>query len=118
MFPNGSPPPYRNPYLYGQGQQQHQQVPPPNQFNQKKQQKAKANNLASRLTLNEIAVIVALLTNALHVQSILVDRDQTVQVLLEGSLRKRSELDKLIDQVRDVPVGDFLSSLLNNPPAK
>ncbi|MCM3716242.1 hypothetical protein [Halalkalibacter oceani] len=118
MFPNGSPPPYRNPYLYGQGQQQNQQGPPPNQFNQKKQQQAKAKNLASRLTPNEIAVIIALLTDALHVQSILVDRDQTVQVLLEGSLRKRSELDKLIDQVRDVPVGDFLSSLLNNPPRK
>lgn len=102
MFQNGPPPPRHNPYCFQQQQQQQSQQ-------QQKQEPKKP-----RLTPNQVAVIAALLTNALHVQSILIDKDQTIQVLLEGSLRQKSELDKLVDQVRDVPVGEFISSLLNN----
>ncbi|WP_052144838.1 hypothetical protein [Halalkalibacter okhensis] len=108
MFRNG-PPYYQNPYQYQQQQYQQQQHPQQPQKRQRKEVDPQA-----KLTPNQIAVITAILTNALSVQSILVDKDKTIQVLLEGSLtvQKKSELDKLIDQVRDVPVGDFLSSLL------
>ena len=97
MFQNGPPPPHRNPCYF---QQQHKQH--------------KKETTKPRLSPNQVAVITALLTNALHVQSILVSKDQTIEVLLQGSLRQKSELDKFVDQVRDVPVGEFLSSLLKN----
>ncbi|WP_413379646.1 hypothetical protein [Alkalihalobacillus sp. 1P02AB] len=82
-------------------------------FNQNQKKKESFDKNKYKLSPNEIAVITALLTKALTVQSILIDREQTVQILLEGSLKKRSELDKLIDEIRDVPIGDFIASLLN-----
>ncbi|WP_059103983.1 hypothetical protein [Shouchella shacheensis] len=74
---------------------------------------SKDENRQTRVTPKEIAIVTALLTNALYVQSILVDRDQVVQVILQGSLNSRPEMNALLDQVRDVPVGEFLSALLN-----
>ncbi|MDT8859637.1 hypothetical protein N0O92_05270 [Alkalihalobacillus sp. MEB130] len=109
MFRN-DPPHYQNPYRY------QQQPPMPHQHpSQPPQRQRRQIDPHAKLTPNQIAVITAILTNALRVQSILVDKDKTIQVLLEGSLnvQQKSELDKLVDQVRDVPVGEFLNSLLN-----
>ncbi|SDB82644.1 hypothetical protein [Shouchella lonarensis] len=66
----------------------------------------------SKITPTEIAIVTALLTNALSVQSILIDREQTVQVLLEGSLKNQQELARLMEQMKDIPVGDLFSSML------
>ncbi len=67
-----------------------------------------------KLSANELAVIVALLTKSLHVESILFNKDQRVDVLLSGSLRRKSDIDKLIDQVQDVPDTDLIKSFLNH----
>ncbi|GAE31240.1 hypothetical protein [Halalkalibacter hemicellulosilyticus] len=113
MYQNG--PPHYNPYNANQQyyyNQQSQSTPPPFQPQQASNQN---NKKKPQLSPNTLAVVTALLTNALTVQSVLIDKDKTIQVLLEGSLHapKKSELDILIDQVRDVPVGDFINSLLN-----
>ncbi|KMK74787.1 hypothetical protein [Alkalihalobacillus pseudalcaliphilus] len=85
-----------------------------NQSNQTKQaNKQQGRHKDNQLSPNELAVIAALITKALTVQSILIDREQNIQILLEGSLKKRSELDRIIDEIRDVPIGDFISSLMN-----
>lgn len=63
------------------------------------------------LSAQQIAVITALLFNTLEVESVLVDKDQTVQVLLQGSLRRKTRMDKLLDEVSEMPVGDLLDSL-------
>ncbi|WP_062048048.1 hypothetical protein [Bacillus sp. JCM 19034] len=112
MYQNG--PPHYNPY-YGQQSyknQQSQMTPPPYQPQHSSNQR---NKNKPHISPNTLAVVTALLTDALRVQSILIDKDKTIQVLLEGSLQvnKKSDLDVLIDQVRDVPVGDFIKSLLN-----
>ncbi|MBP3949535.1 hypothetical protein [Bacillus suaedae] len=105
-------PPHHNPYNMNTQQHYQQQAPPPPPYRPPSKSE---NKRKSHITPNTLAVIAALLTNALEVQSILVDKDKTIQVLLEGSLRvqQKSELDRIVDQVRDVPVGDFISSLLN-----
>ncbi|MBG9736118.1 hypothetical protein [Paenibacillus alvei] len=77
--------------------------------NSKKNSKKKAN--CPNLSIDQIAVIAALLTNSLKVQSVLVDRDQAVEILLVGSLRKKTQMDNLLDQISDLSVGDFLESL-------
>lgn len=74
-----------------------------------KKNKKKAN--CPKLSIDQIAVIAALLTNSLQVQSVLVDRNQAVEVLLVGSLRKKTQMDNLLEQISELPVGDFLDSL-------
>ncbi|MFC4560073.1 hypothetical protein ACFO3D_18090 [Virgibacillus kekensis] len=47
----------------------------------------------------------------------MLDRQQTLQVLLEGSLgslRKKTERDKLVEQVSGMSVGDLFDTLLRN----
>ena len=73
----------------------------------------KKKSSTPKLTVDQIAVIAALLTNSLKVQSILVDRDQAVEVLLIGSLRKKTQMDQLLEQISDLSIGDFLDSLNN-----
>ncbi|MCE5173585.1 hypothetical protein LQV63_30615 [Paenibacillus profundus] len=73
----------------------------------------KKKSSTPKLTIDQIAVIAALLTNSLKVQSILVDRDQAVEVLLIGSLRKKTQMDQLVEQISDLSIGDFLDSLNN-----
>lgn len=112
MYQNG--PPHYNPYNANQQSYYNQPPMPPPPF---KPQKSigQANKKKPQLSPNTLAVVTALLTNALRVQSVLIDKDKTIQVLLEGSLQvpNKSELDVLIDHIRDVPVGEFLNSLLN-----
>jgi hypothetical protein len=67
---------------------------------------------APRLSAKEISVIVALLTRALEVKSLLIDSDQTIQIVLEGSLKKKTEMDRLIDEMSDLTIGDFFDSIM------
>src|SRR5687768_2549724 len=65
----------------------------------------------SRLTPQQIAVITAILANALSVESILVDKDKTVQIILEGSLRRKTKMDKLLAEMSELSIGDLLDSI-------
>ncbi|MBN3522305.1 hypothetical protein [Paenibacillus apiarius] len=89
-------------------------------FSRGRQKKCSDNNKnnkkkrnGTKLSVEQIAVIAALLTNSLKVQSILVDRNQVVEVLLTGSLRKKTQMDQLIEQISDLSIGDLLESLNN-----
>ncbi|NEU29668.1 hypothetical protein GN156_02620 [bacterium LRH843] len=86
---------------------------PPPRHNPNYCQQPKNEQKKKQLSPDNLAVIAALLTNALVVQSVLINRDQTIEVLLSGSLKQKSEIDKLVEQVKNVPVGEFLNSLLN-----
>ncbi|KAB2953096.1 hypothetical protein F9B85_07485 [Heliorestis acidaminivorans] len=44
-------------------------------------------------------VILGLLSDSLQVNSIVVNRDQTVQIVLDGSLRRKTSLDNALDFV-------------------
>ncbi|MZP31290.1 hypothetical protein GTO91_16405 [Heliobacterium undosum] len=66
------------------------------------------------LTINPLkaAVIVGLLSDALSVNSLLVDRAQEVQIVLTGSLRRKTPLDKMLDEIGDQSFDDVLQALL------
>jgi hypothetical protein len=63
------------------------------------------------LSPQQIAVILALLSNSLFVQSLLVDKDQTIQIVLQGSLKRKRRIDKLLDELSGMSMGDVLDSL-------
>jgi len=64
------------------------------------------------LTPVSAAVIGGLLTQVLEVQSILVDKDQTVQIVLEGSLKRKTEADKIMDQVGPMSFDDVMRAIV------
>jgi hypothetical protein len=66
---------------------------------------------AGKLSPQQIAVILALLSNSLFVQSLLVDKDQTVQIVLEGSLKRKSRMDMLLDELSKMSMGELMDSL-------
>jgi len=64
------------------------------------------------LSPQKVLVILGLLGGVLEVDSILVDRDQIIQIRLNGSLRRKTRLDKMLDEIGDMPFDDVLKSIL------
>lgn len=69
------------------------------------------------LSPSKALVIVALLSGVLDVYSILVDREQTVQILLEGSLKQKDsgdqELANMLDSIGGKSFDDVVRALIN-----
>jgi hypothetical protein len=74
----------------------------------------KKNSSAPKLSAKELAVIAAILTNSLVVKSLLVDTDKTVQIVLEGTLLKKTKLDDLLEEINDYSIGDIITAFQNN----
>lgn len=64
------------------------------------------------LTPSEILVIVGILAGALQVDSVLVDRDQSVEITLVGSLKRKTQLEKIMDQVGTMPFDEVMKNIL------
>ena len=65
-----------------------------------------------KLSPQQLAVVIGLLTNALSVESVLLDKDQTIQIVLEGSIRKKTKADRVAAALDDVSVGELFAALL------
>lgn len=57
-------------------------------------------------------MIAALLGGALEVRYVLVDRDQVINVLLDGTLKRKTKLDKMLDEIGAMPFDDVLRAVL------
>ncbi len=68
------------------------------------------NNIAIDAT--QALVIAGILGGVLQVRSILFDKDQIVQILLEGSLKQKTELEKMLDQIGTMPFDEVMRALL------
>ncbi len=71
-----------------------------------------AANSCFKIEPADILVISALVTGALNVDSILVSKDQIVQIVLSGSLKRPTELDKVMEEVGKAPFEQVIKSLL------
>ncbi|MFD1174730.1 hypothetical protein ACFQ3W_00200 [Paenibacillus puldeungensis] len=65
------------------------------------------------LTPQQLAVITGLLSQALSVDSVLIDKNKNIQIVLGGSLRKKTKADKLLNELSDVTLGEILDSIKN-----
>ncbi|WP_138495866.1 hypothetical protein [Paenibacillus pinistramenti] len=68
--------------------------------------------ILSKLTPQQIAVIAGLLSNALSVDSILIDKDQRLEIVLGGSIKRKTRLDELISELGSMNVQDVLDALM------
>lgn len=73
-------------------------------------QKKKENSI--NITTSQALVILGLLAGVLEPISILIDRNQTVQIILSGSLKEETQLEKIMDQVRKMPFDEVMRALL------
>lgn len=64
------------------------------------------------LTPSQILVIAGILAGVLQVNSVLVDKEQAIEILLVGSLRRKTELDKMMDKVGDKSFDEVMAALL------
>lgn len=68
--------------------------------------------IGPKLTPQQLAVIVGLLTNVLEVNSVLIDKDQKIEILLEGSIRKKTKADRLAEELGEINVGDLIEAFM------
>ncbi len=47
-----------------------------------------------------------------RVESVLIDRDQRIQILLEGSIRKKTKADKMAEELDDISVSDLIEAYI------
>ncbi|SES95074.1 hypothetical protein SAMN05660297_00978 [Natronincola peptidivorans] len=66
------------------------------------------------LTPSQTLVILALLAGTLEVSSVVIDRNQNVDIVLAGTLKKEeeSEMDKVLSQIGHVPFDEVMKALL------
>ncbi|MCE7791046.1 hypothetical protein K8O68_01280 [Salipaludibacillus sp. CUR1] len=68
------------------------------------------NEEIKALTPQQIAVIIALLTKVLRVRAVILDVNQTVEVVLAGDLKSK-EVNELLKKLDNVPVDKWLNML-------
>lgn len=69
-------------------------------------------NCNINLSASNILVIAGLLSGALKVDSLLVDARQEVQILLTGSLKQKTELEKVMDKVGAMPFDEVVKAMM------
>lgn len=60
----------------------------------------------------KILVIMGLASGALDVDSILVNKSQVIQIVLSGSVRQKTKMEKTMDQFGSMPFDEVMRSLL------
>jgi len=65
----------------------------------------------SPLTPSQALVIMGLIGGVLNVQSILVDSQQTVNIVLQGSLKRKTEMDKILDKMGSLSFEEVMTAL-------
>ncbi|USB33075.1 hypothetical protein [Paenibacillus sp. YPG26] len=64
----------------------------------------------AKLSPGQIAVVVGLLTNVLKVNSILLDKDQNIEIVLTGSIRRKTKADRIAEELGDMSVADLMEA--------
>jgi hypothetical protein len=70
------------------------------------------NNSGISIAPSQALIIAGIIGGVLEVTSVLVDKDQLVQIVLTGSLKRKSELDKMMDHLGDMPFEDVMKAIL------
>ncbi len=66
------------------------------------------------LTPSQLLIIAGFLGGVLNVDSVLVSRDQVIQIVLSGSLKRKTQLDKIMEQIGKLPFDQVVKSIMDN----
>jgi hypothetical protein len=62
---------------------------------------------------SELLVIAGIICDVLQVESVLVSRNQVIEIVLTGSLKRRTQLDKVMQQVGKMPFDQVMKCIMN-----
>lgn len=65
------------------------------------------------LSPSELLVIGGIIADVLQVESVLVNKDQEIEIVLAGSLKRKTELDKMLDQIGSMSFDEILKALIS-----
>jgi len=66
------------------------------------------------LTPAQLLIIAGFLTGVLEVFSVTVDKDQNIQILLEGSLKQKTPLEEVMEQVGRLPFEEVIQAIIDS----
>jgi hypothetical protein len=61
---------------------------------------------------SQALVIAGLIGGVFEVTSVLVDKNQLVQIILTGSLKQKTQLEKMMDQVGSMPFDEVMKDVM------
>lgn len=70
------------------------------------------NDKIPSLTPSKAVIIIGLIGDVLAVDSILLDKNQRVEIVLSGSLRHKTQLEKIMDQVGKMPFDEVMKAII------
>lgn len=65
------------------------------------------------ITPSQALVIVGILGGVLTVDSVLVDRAQEIQIILVGSLKEKTKLEKMLEQIGSMSFDEVMKALIS-----
>ena len=71
------------------------------------------NQMNSALPPSHLLVIAGILSGALDVISVLVNKNQVIEIVLAGSLRKKTDLEKMMDKIGSHPFDEVVRAMLD-----
>lgn len=66
------------------------------------------------LTPPKLLIIAGLLAGVFEVDSVLADRDQNVEVVLVGALKRPTQLDQVMEQIGKMPFDQVMRSIMES----
>lgn len=66
------------------------------------------------LTPSQLLIIAGFLTGTLEVNSVLISKDQIIEIVLTGTLKKKTQLDKVMEQIGKMPFDRVVKAIIEN----
>ncbi|MFZ5597421.1 MAG: hypothetical protein ACOY31_10475 [Bacillota bacterium] len=66
-----------------------------------------------KLTPARLLVLAGILGGVFSVTSVLIDKNQTVQVLLSGTLKRKTDLDKMLDSIGSKSFDEVMGAIVD-----
>lgn len=63
------------------------------------------------MTSSQALVVLGILGGVLTVESLQIDKNQTVYIVLQGSLKRKTKMDKILDQMGSLSFGEVMKAL-------
>lgn len=84
-----------------------------NNSNSNTQNQSTGKSGTQGLTPSQLLILGGILANVLTVQSVLIANDQHIEIVLVGSLKRKTELDRMLDKIGSMSFDDVLNAVLN-----
>jgi hypothetical protein len=75
-------------------------------------------SLCPKISPSQLLIIAGLLSGVLDIDSVVFNRDQTVNIVVAGSLKRQTQLDKIMEQIVKLPFEEVVRAILDSTQSK